>query len=328
VNIQQIGHATLYLARHEETYLIPLPNVKVKGILTGGPYPELQGSYKIPSTSGYTSSIDFEGKGIFGAASKKHKFDAKVYRDGDPDNPLYTISGNWDSTFVIHDVAKARDIETFDVSTARTTQITTDPLSEQDPWESRLAWRDVREALQRGDMQATADAKSKLEKGQREMRKHDGDGKDWDRLFYGAGDVDEIASKLARDIGQSIDPKETVAAWKFRVDAWNQGKFRKPYRGDVLPDNSHGKEPKQVHKVDESTHMNGQAVDTAQALVNHRGEAGSDTVPLSSQYQEAPAQGSSLASPETGNSIQGMGAEEKARIEDFLRDRHSSSARS
>ena len=37
VNIQQIGHAVLHVDKYEEDYLIPLPNVKVKGILTGGP---------------------------------------------------------------------------------------------------------------------------------------------------------------------------------------------------------------------------------------------------------------------------------------------------
>jgi hypothetical protein len=35
VNIQQIGHAVLHIDAFDEDYLIPLPNIKVKGILTG-----------------------------------------------------------------------------------------------------------------------------------------------------------------------------------------------------------------------------------------------------------------------------------------------------
>lgn len=38
VNIQQIGQAVLHLDAHDEDYLIPLPNIKVKGILTGYVY--------------------------------------------------------------------------------------------------------------------------------------------------------------------------------------------------------------------------------------------------------------------------------------------------
>lgn len=300
--------------------------MKVKGILTGDPYPELQGAYKIPSTSGYSSSIDFEGKGIFGSSSNKHKFDAKVYRDSEADKPLYTISGNWDSTFIIHDVGKVRDIEIFDVSTATTTQITTDPLSEQDPWESRLAWGDVREALQGGNMQAAADAKSRLENGQREMRRHDGDGKDWDRLFYRAENVDEVTEQLARGIGQSVDPKETVAAWKFRIDDWNEGRFRRPYRGRSVPDNSHGEVQKQANMGEEATQTNGQLAETVQASVAQRGGDVSNTGSLASEHREAPTQDSSLASPESGDQIGGMTTQEKSQVEDFLRDRYSSSA--
>lgn len=300
--------------------------MKIKGILTGGPYPELQGAYKIPSTSGYTSSIDFEGKGFFGSSSNKHKFDAKVYRDGEADNPLYTISGNWDSTFIIRDVGNAQDIETFDVSTAPTTQITTDPLSEQDPWESRSAWCDVREALKRGNMQAAADAKSKLENGQRQMRRYDGDGKDWDRLFYRADNIDEVAEQLARGIGQSINPKETVSAWKFRIDDWNEGKFRRPYRGHILPDNSHGEEQRQSSVDERTTQTNGQLEETVQGSVAQRGVNVNDTGPVIREPREAPTQGSSLAPQEAANEIEGMTAQEKSQVEDFLRERHSSSA--
>ncbi len=238
MNIQQIGHATLHLASHNETYLIPLPNVKVKGILTGGPYPELQGTYHIPSTNGYMSTIEFGSKGLFSSSDKKHSFEAKVYREGEADMPLYTVSGNWDGVFVTRDVSKDVQIEKYDVQTAKTTPLTTEPIEEQDPWESRLAWRGVREALERGDMQGAADAKSKLENGQREMHSADKDGKNWNRLFYTAGQRDEIAEALARKIGQSFDPTDTVAAWTFRLRDWQDGKFRKPYHGGLRPDNT------------------------------------------------------------------------------------------
>ncbi|KAJ9606776.1 hypothetical protein H2200_008785 [Cladophialophora chaetospira] len=244
VNIKQIGHATLLLARYNETYLIPLPNVKIKSILTGNPYPELEGTYYIPSTSGYTSCIDFSAKGLFSSSDKKHSFEATVYRHGEEANPLYAISGHWDGQFTSHDYKREIDIETFDVTTARTTPIATESLSEQDPWESRRAWSGVREALERGNMQGAADAKAKIENGQREMHKNDPDGKNWKRLFYEADSrPDEVAEALGKQIGLTFDAADTVGAWRFNRREWENGNFKKPFYEGLLPDNTHGGRP-------------------------------------------------------------------------------------
>ncbi|OQV08234.1 hypothetical protein CLAIMM_12540, partial [Cladophialophora immunda] len=253
VNIQQIGHATLHLARHDETYLIPLPDIKIKGVLTGSPYPELQGTHHIPSTSGYTSIIEFSGKGLFSGSDRKHGFEASVYRNAGEgegggtaaDDPIYTVSGHWDGQFVIRDARRQENVvelETFDVTTATTTPLVTDPVAEQDPWESRRAWRGVREALQRADMQAAADAKARVENGQREMRKADGEGRDWERLFFEpVARLDEVAASLAQKVGLALSPNpgDKAAAWRFRRRDWEGGRFRKPYHGDLMPDNSH-----------------------------------------------------------------------------------------
>lgn len=203
----------------------------------------------------------------------------------------------------------------------------TEPLSEQDPWESRLAWRDVREALQKGDMQTAADAKSKLENGQREMRKLDGDGKNWNRLFYDAGSVDEVADRLAREIGDTIDPKETVAAWKFRIKDWNEGKFQRPYRGGNLPDNSHRQG--QMHKdgdEDEALpETNGEPVMDDRPSTSFRdGKIEETSLPISES--NGVQQGSSLEPSEKGSKTNLISAEERTKIEDFLRDRSSNSA--
>ncbi|KAK4941588.1 hypothetical protein LTR10_018465 [Elasticomyces elasticus] len=238
LNIQQIGHAIVHLSRHNESYLIPLPDVKVKSIITGHPYPELEGTYHIPSTNGYMSTIVFGSKGLFSSSDKKHSFEAKVYREGEEGSPLYTVKGNWDGVFVTHDARRDTEIERFDVDTANTTPLVTDSLEEQDPWESRRAWNDVRQALERGDMQGAADAKSKLENGQRELHKNDPHGKSWERLFYTTEPHDEVAERLAKKIGHNLTPADTVAAWRFRLRDWQDGKFRKPYHGDIGPDNA------------------------------------------------------------------------------------------
>ncbi|KIX95576.1 uncharacterized protein Z520_08696 [Fonsecaea multimorphosa CBS 102226] len=350
VNIQQIGHATLHLARHNETYLIPLPDIKVKGILTGTPYPELQGTHHIPSTSGYTSTIDFSGKGLFSGSDRKHSFEARVYRDDDGHDapPLYTVSGHWDAQFVIHDARRNLEIETFDVAAATTTPLVTEPLAEQDPWESRRAWRGVREALQRGDMQAAADAKAKVENGQREMRKTDNNGKHWQRLFFEpAGQTDEIAASLARKVGLTLRPEDTVAAWRFRRREWEEGLFRKPYHGDLMPDNSRAR-PTQGGRGDGDAvdKVNNNDDDDVGAVHPHlRPVAGSQITPSIPAGESTPAHvngpPTSSAPPQPlaetpaleaeteeldkkNNIEQDETAPENAQVEDFLRDRYSS----
>lgn len=91
VNITQIGHAILHLDAFDEDYLIPLPNVKVTGILTGSPYPELQGSYSIICSNGYVAEVDFSGKRMFGLAGDKNHVTAAVYppQDKKHKEPIY-----------------------------------------------------------------------------------------------------------------------------------------------------------------------------------------------------------------------------------------------
>jgi oxysterol-binding protein-related protein 9/10/11 len=65
INIKQFGHATIHINEFDEDYLMPFPNVCVKGLLSGHLYPELVGNCAIVSLSGYVSEINFSGKGYF-----------------------------------------------------------------------------------------------------------------------------------------------------------------------------------------------------------------------------------------------------------------------
>jgi oxysterol-binding protein-related protein 9/10/11 len=330
INIKQIGRATLRLSKHDdETYLIPLPNVKVSGIFTGTPYPELGGTYRIPSTNGYFSTIDFSGKSIFSSSSKKHTFVAKLYKEGEEDRPLYTLSGNWDTEFTIHDVQEDKAIETFNIVKAKSTPITTDPLDAQDPWETRLAWRGVREALEMGDMQGTSDAKSKLESGQRAMRKQDGDdGRSFPRVFFHDAGGDQVATSLAKRIGESINPRDTEGIWLFNLDAWNKG-IQKPYHGDLQPDNARSKNSLR------ETEMNGAAMGGAhkvnEVTSTYADQLQSRTEAVTPNASRSKASGSEQTvdvddkEVTTLNAgIGGMSVREQGAVEEMIRDRHSS----
>lgn len=262
IAIKQIGHALLTLKNHDdETYLIPLADVKVKGILSGlsGSYPELDGTYTIPCTSGYYSVIDFSGKSLLGGG-RKNEFEAKVYassdKGADADRPIYTVTGHWNESITIYkgdETSKETEREHIVLKDVPTVplKLFEPKLEAQDPWESRRAWRGVSEALTKGDMMAAAKAKSVVEQGQRAMRKdEEHEGKTWKPLFFKAQDDDPVAAHLYKSILKDLKPDPTVAIWKFDEDLWQQG-IKKPFHGNLTPDN------KGVH---ENGGMNGNVV--------------------------------------------------------------------
>jgi hypothetical protein len=235
VNIKQIGHAILHIDSYNEDYLIPLPNIKVKGILTGTPYPKLTGTYYISSSSGFISEISFSGKGMLDLTGTKNKFHATLYRASDlKKDPLYTVSGTWNDKFTIHDVENSREIETYDTNASSAAPLVVEPLSDQDPWESRKAWAAVIDALNHGEMQRTSDEKGKIEEGQRKMRKKEETGNlKWKTAFFSNVSEDLVFKRLAAPIGATVEADRTAGVWKFDHSKAKQA--RKPYHGDLVP---------------------------------------------------------------------------------------------
>ncbi|KAK3074376.1 hypothetical protein LTR53_003239 [Teratosphaeriaceae sp. CCFEE 6253] len=235
VNIQQIGHAVMHLDQHNEDYLIPLPNVKVKGILTGGPYPELHGTYSLVSSTGYVAEVDFTGKGFLGIGGKKNGVHAAIYRadDSKRKDALFTILGSWSESFEIQD-ASGKTIDTYDVGAAPASEFRAPPLDEQDPWESRKAWGGVIESIHRGDMQGVADHKSRLENGQRAMRKlPETQEASWEAVFFRKEEGNAVAERLMAGVGQKLNSESTCGVWRY--DLQGAAKRERPWRGHLTP---------------------------------------------------------------------------------------------
>jgi oxysterol-binding protein-related protein 9/10/11 len=231
----QIGHAVLHLDAYNEDYVQTLPSVTIKSLLTGSPYPELNGPVHIHSSSGYTSKIEFTGTSMMGLrGDKKNTVKATLYKTDDEENPLYEVNGQWSDEFVFKDVRKNIDLETYDTHKAEATPLIVAPVEQQDPWESRRAWSGVINALHAGDMQATSSAKSTIEVAQREMRKKEKtEGTKWEAKFFSRVGDDPVFEQLAVPRGERLDADMTSGIWRF-----DEEKFRKarvPFRGDLVP---------------------------------------------------------------------------------------------
>jgi oxysterol-binding protein-related protein 9/10/11 len=81
IGIKQFGHALVHIDRYNEDFLIPMPDVKVKGFLSGQLYPEIEGTYYIVSSSGFVSELNFSGAGIHFRSKKfVHSKDIRARR--------------------------------------------------------------------------------------------------------------------------------------------------------------------------------------------------------------------------------------------------------
>jgi len=235
VNIQQVGHAIIHLDRFDEDYLIPLPDVSVKGILTGAPYPELKGSHHLVSSTGYVADIDFSGKTMLGFGGKRNQVHAAIFRQDDTarKTALYTAEGSWSESFEIKDQT-GQVVDTHDVAAAPASEFRTLPTNEQDAWESRKAWDGVISSLRAGNMQGVSDSKSKLENAQRQLRKDPKTGEEaWQALFFIKTDSLPTAERLLANVGGKLDADRTCGVWRFNADS---AKTRqRPWRGDLTP---------------------------------------------------------------------------------------------
>ena len=105
------------------------------------------------------------------------------------------------------------------------------PLEEQDVFESRKAWSNVAARIEKGDMDGTSHFKSRIENGQRALRKKEADEKrQWKRVFFKQVSGDEPSEKVfqglvkmitdARSIGvgntwDGVQPEKTAGVWRF-----------------------------------------------------------------------------------------------------------------
>lgn len=241
VNISSTGFALKTLEKYNEHYLLPLPDFKVKGVLSGAPYPEVEGDFYIPSTNGYISKIEFSGQSFLGRG-KKHAFRAVLYKEEDgPKRPIYTIEGTWNSHFTITDNRTHKEIDSFDIGHAvkNLPELKLPAIEEMDPWETRRAWHDTQEGIRRNDFKAVNAAKSYLEQGQRNMRKEEEkNGTIWKPIFFRPSKSHEIVAQLMSKVpGQDFDETvhKTDGVWKFDMDAYES--TPRPFHPGLEPDN-------------------------------------------------------------------------------------------
>lgn len=175
-----------------------MPKIHIEGIMTGSLAPELSGSSTIHSSSGYTAIVDYSGKGWLGGT--KNSFNARLFRDGKPAEPLYTVDGQWSCSMNIKET-RTDKTTLFDLRDLKRTPLTVAPIEKQGRLESRRVWKPVADAIDAGDIFAVGHEKSKIENEQREMRKQEkAEGRQWQRRYFKRVEIDAVAKKLSEGL--------------------------------------------------------------------------------------------------------------------------------
>ena len=170
-------------------------------------------------------------------------FEASIYRANDQARKnVYELSGSWSESWEVRD-GKGKGLYTYDLSDAENqpAPMHLAPLEKQSPWESRRAWNSTAESLKEGDFGKALGAKSKLENGQREMRKRErAEGKTFDLAFFSRTDDDKERlgeeDTLAK-LMEAVDKNEVKnilggnGIWRFdaaKAKKWRAGQRSRP----------------------------------------------------------------------------------------------------
>ncbi|KAI5829741.1 Oxysterol-binding protein [Schizophyllum commune Tattone D] len=174
--VKQIGHALLTVKRpdgQDEEYLITFPRLRIDGLWYGSPYIELVDTSYIVGSTGYTSTIEYKGKGYF--TGKSHTFKATV--SSPKLHTPYVIDGLWHTTSTVSSgpgKGKYKKGQTFhDVTTAKeeVTVIGGETSGEMGEFESRKLWGEVAKGIKTGDFDNASKEKTKIENDQRQRRR-------------------------------------------------------------------------------------------------------------------------------------------------------------
>ncbi|KAK3306244.1 uncharacterized protein B0T15DRAFT_222716 [Chaetomium strumarium] len=238
VNIRQVGHATLHVDRYDEDHLVPLPDVKVRGFLSGCLYPEIAGTYQLVSSAGFVTECRFWGEGLI--RGKRNSFEARVYRREDKrrKEPLFEVAGCWSEGWTVRDCSSDEVLEVVDLDAPENEPVPMDiaPLEAQDPWESRRAWAGVLHGLRVGDMRTVVAEKTKVEQAQRQMRASEARrGVAWEPLLFRSvpGESHEVFHRLSEGMGWQLHHDRTKGVWKI-----NDGRVKtleRPFRAGATP---------------------------------------------------------------------------------------------
>ncbi|KAH9009685.1 Oxysterol-binding protein [Lactarius pseudohatsudake] len=210
--VKQVGHATLTISLpdgQKEDYLITFPRLRIEGLWYGSPYIELAETSYIQSSSGWLSTIKYQGKGYFSGKSHTFKADLTPPIGAGSGTQASSYEGQWNTT--------SKDTKTgvvFTDVTGPKEEVTVRQVEEQGEWESRALWFKVAKGIREGDFDTAAREKSRIENEQRQRRRDEAAASTtWQLKHFVHHDEDPLYERLGRQF-KALPPTEDTYVYQ------------------------------------------------------------------------------------------------------------------
>ena len=188
IGVELIGDGVLTLLNHDEEYVFTFPNAYCRSILTH-PWHELGGKVNIScSKTGYSSSITFHTKPMYGGIRDHITGEVKHLPSG---RIVCKINGQWTEKIEMTLPDKGvQQVKVIEPKTIKKTSKKLRPVSIQQDNESRKLWSQVTDAVRQDDINKAAEEKQELEEKQRlEAKEREESGTQWvAKLFHQHGE--------------------------------------------------------------------------------------------------------------------------------------------
>ncbi|KAF9550227.1 glycerol ethanol, ferric requiring protein [Mortierella hygrophila] len=168
IDVSQTGHAILTLPQFKERYLITLPNLNIRGMVTGRPSVELSGTTYIVSSAGHMTTIEYSTKGYF--SGERHSFKATL-KPIEGGSVFYTAQGVWSGASNYTDNKTNETSLFFDSDTDPRVAPELKPQVEMGDLESHKLWSQVTNAINNKDYSTASRVKAQIEEAQRALAK-------------------------------------------------------------------------------------------------------------------------------------------------------------
>ncbi|KAG0316056.1 glycerol ethanol, ferric requiring protein [Linnemannia gamsii] len=168
IDVSQTGHAILTVPQFNEHYLITLPNLNIRGMVTGRPSVELSGTTYIVSSAGQMTTIEYSTKGYF--SGERHSFKATL-KPIEGGSAFYTAQGVWSGISNYTNVKTNATSLFFDSDTDKSVAPELKPLAEMGDLESHKLWSQVTNAINSKDYSTASRVKAQIEEAQRALAK-------------------------------------------------------------------------------------------------------------------------------------------------------------
>ncbi|KAG0280186.1 glycerol ethanol, ferric requiring protein [Linnemannia exigua] len=168
IDVSQTGHAIVTVPQFNEHYLITLPNLNIRGMVTGRPSVELSGTTYIVSSAGLLTTIEYSTKGYF--SGERHSFKATL-KPIDGASAFYTAQGVWSGVSNFTNVKTNATSLFFDSDADKSVAPELKPQAEMGDMESHKLWSQVTKAINTKDYATASRVKAQIEDAQRTLAK-------------------------------------------------------------------------------------------------------------------------------------------------------------